>query len=63
MPMILDNATQAFDDAYQDKEPISAAVTEAAERLRAQSYSVRIRCTDPRFKSKVSTLRDRAVTW
>jgi hypothetical protein len=56
MPVILDNATQPFSDAYQDKQPISAAVTRAAERLHAQSYSVRIRCTDPRFKSEVSTL-------
>ncbi len=29
--------------------PLSALVTAAAERLRAQSYSSRIRCTDPRF--------------
>jgi hypothetical protein len=56
MPVILDNGTQPFSDAYQDKQPISAAVTTAAERLRAQSYAVRIRGTDPRFKSEFSTL-------
>jgi hypothetical protein len=56
MPMILDNAARPFNDSCLDNPMISASVTGAAERLRSQSYSASIHCTDPRFKSEVGTL-------
>ena len=56
VPMILDNAARPSSNFRRDHRTISASVTRAAERLRAQSYSARIRCTDPRFKSEAGAL-------
>lgn len=52
LPIILDDTSE---DPSIDR-PLSANVTEAAGRLSAQSYSLQIRCTDPRFKSEVGPL-------
>jgi hypothetical protein len=55
-PMILDCARASSGDSSKDCQPMSAPVTEAAQRLGAQPYSVHIRCTDPRFMPEVGML-------
>ncbi len=56
LPVIIDHAASPASVSNADRPQISAAVTAAAERLRAQTYSGRIYCNDPRFRSEIGTL-------
>jgi hypothetical protein len=56
LPVILDHTTDLVGVASCEREPVSVTVTRAAERLRAQPYAARVRCSDARFKSEAGTL-------
>jgi hypothetical protein len=56
LPIMLDCTTNPVGTVRAEEGSVSASLTRAAERLRAQPYSARVRCTDPRFKSEVGAL-------
>lgn len=56
LPVILDREINPRAGGRYCHVPVSAAVTAAAERLRAQSYSGLIHCTDPRFRLEAAAV-------
>jgi hypothetical protein len=56
LPVILEDTTDRIGGVSLERQEISRAITKAAERLRAQPHSSRVRCTDPRFRLEAGTL-------
>lgn len=54
LPLILDKSDKNADP--DSRSSLFARVTRVAERLRAQPYSRRVRCGDPRFVAETATL-------
>ena len=55
LPVVLDQAT-GVSTVVPTSTLASQRVTQAAEKLRAQPYSGRVSCTDPRFRSELNSL-------